>query len=266
MPQYCVHLNVGFLATVCSVLLYLSMYPETRSFLEDKGTKNASILVYLFTLLSCLWWLCYGLFTHNSNIILLQSIGTLLSLHYVYAFNKYSTNEQKIKNKRLFTVMIFINTVLALMVFNPLFSNIWGNFRINAITIVANVYNIIMFTAPLETLGKTAVKRDTSLINMKLLFATIITAIFTILYAIEIGDIYYALPNAIGMIVSFFQCLVFALLECWLFFTDINRNKNIATTTGCNKLDSSVDGKISGNFKFKNIIKNTDDNGIDIWV
>ena len=189
--------------------------------------------------------MAYGLLTQNDTVIYLQSVGTSFAMYYLYAFTKHSTAEQSIVYKKVLRIIGSVNVILLCMIaldlaYNSYFSianndmeilnNDINNISINEantatetqnkaesaviyVTIIANFFNLIMYIAQIELLFKSLYYRDTDKLDVKLMGAVIVTAIFTVLYSLEIDDIYYALPNIVGMFISFLQFIAYAILK-----------------------------------------------------
>ena len=66
---------VGIVAAICTTGAFL---PQAIKTFKTKDTKGISLLMYSFSTLGIFLWLVYGLFLHDTPLILANSITVLL--------------------------------------------------------------------------------------------------------------------------------------------------------------------------------------------
>ena len=162
--------------------------------------------LFIFSILNCLLWTCYGILITQTSLYVCNSIGAFLTgvwivIYLFYLFKKRYAHFA-------FVVFVFANFVFEIIFFCFYIGNKSATHQ-KAISYVAMVINVVMYAAPGEKI-LTVIKTN----NYKLLpIASSVAAFFNSLswfmFGLFLGEIGIIVPNVLGMALALMQLGVF---------------------------------------------------------
>lgn len=162
--------------------------------------------LFVFSILNCLLWTCYGILTSQTSLYICNSIGASLTGIWIIIYLFFCFKKKYL----LFAICIFIfsDFVFQIVFFSFYIGNMSPD-HATAMSYVAMVINVAMYAAPGEKII-TVIKTN----NYKLLpIASSITAFFNSLswfmFGLLGGETGIIVPNILGMVLAIMQLCVF---------------------------------------------------------
>lgn len=165
---------------------------------------------YVATILNCAVWVFYGMpFVHPDSllVITINGFGLAIELFYVSIFFIYS---DWAKRRKIIIALIIEAIFMAILIFVTLTFLHGTKDRSMLIGIVAIVFNIIMYTAPLTVMKKVITTKSVKYMPFYLSLANFANGIVWSAYALIKFDPYILIPNGLGSLSGLVQLILFA--------------------------------------------------------
>ena len=224
--------TIGFLGNIMAIVFFLSPIYLMIELFKNKETKKIPYLLFIGTILNCLYWVIYGLQSQIWAVYVCNGIGLVLNTVYLCIF-LFFLEELQLFLKYILSIMVVLFSVLNIsifMLFNPN-KSIAGT--------IAMVFNIIMFIATLQKISEVFIYKDNSYIPFPTILSCILSSFLWLLFGVlQNLNWYIIIPNFIGVSLGVFQ------LVLWFIFNNSDEKKNLIKDEK-NIDENSVDEKKS---------------------
>lgn len=159
---------------------------------------------------NCMLWGCYGLLIQNSTLILVNSIGLVCSIFYLFTYYHFSMHRQN----EIFVQALSICTGALLMVLIITRYIISPTRSVDFLGFVSSCSSVALFGSPLVKLYH-VVRVTKSAAGIPLLQSALGALCSTswTLYGYLLRDWYMFTPNFLGVLLSFVQLFIFWIYQ-----------------------------------------------------
>ncbi|KAI4350710.1 hypothetical protein L6164_005139 [Bauhinia variegata] len=203
--------GIGILGNIISFGLFLSPTPTFVRIIKKKAVEEFKPDPYLATLLNCAFWVFYGLpFVHPHSILVLtiNSVGIAFEIVYLTIFYMYATNKGRKKVALWLVIEIIFFVVIVLVTMLALHGT---KNRSLVVGIICDVFNIMMYTAPLTIMAKVIKTKSVKYMPFWLSVANFLNGLCWTVYALlPPFDIYVLISNGLGAISGLVQLILYA--------------------------------------------------------
>lgn len=203
---------LGLAGNSISIIFFFMPTVMIINMFKTKDTSKIPYLLFLFTILNCLFWLIYGIKNNAWPIWLCNGCGVLTNVIFMTAF-------LTALNKELFMRLFFIALLYTSLFSIFTFFNTYTNDKTNGT--IAMIMNILMFAAPLQKIGTVFKNKDNSYIPIWISVILSINCVIWCSYGyLQNINLYVMIPNFLGLLLSILQiCL-------WFKFRQRDSEKN----------------------------------------
>ncbi|KAM7255959.1 hypothetical protein ACFE04_011700 [Oxalis oulophora] len=180
---------------------------------KKKSVEQYSPVPYLATLMNCLVWVLYGLPMVKPDSVLVYTIngtGVVIELVYISLFLIYSEKKPKLRLK-IILVLIFEFIFIAALSTIVLTVAHGHARRIMIVGIVALLFNIMMYAAPLSVMKLVIQSKSVEYMPFFLSFASFGNGVAWTIYGFLPFDPYIAGPNGAGTLLSIVQLIMYGI-------------------------------------------------------
>ncbi|KAM5581615.1 bidirectional sugar transporter SWEET6b-like [Rosa sericea] len=208
---------VGVIGNVISAGLFLSPVPTFLQIWRKKDVEAFDPKPYLATVLNCLFWCYYGMPFVNPNSILVVTIngaGLVIELIYLAIFFLYAPAKGRKKvTTYLVCEFVFFAAIVAVTMLTISEHKTVMNRPLRAVVvgIICDVFNVIMYSAPLFIVRKVIKTKSVKYMPFLLSLANFLNGCCWTAYAL-IGkvDYFILISNSLGAIAGASQLIVYA--------------------------------------------------------
>ena len=145
IAYYYLSIIFSVIATITSVLLFLSPIFQVQKLKAAKSTLGQASIPFVFMWLNCVLWVLYGIQLFMVSMLIVNSIGIALSSYYIFVFYLISNSRERI-------VLLFTLTFcFGVATWIGLYANhfVGPHIEVNIIPYLATTVCMIMFGSPL---------------------------------------------------------------------------------------------------------------------
>eukprot|EP01111_Echinosteliopsis_oligospora_P009464 TRINITY_DN2779_c0_g2_i1.p1 TRINITY_DN2779_c0_g2~~TRINITY_DN2779_c0_g2_i1.p1 ORF type:complete len:306 (+),score=87.52 TRINITY_DN2779_c0_g2_i1:230-1147(+) len=197
------------LGSILSTILFFAQYKSFRDAQVLGSTGKINILPILMLHTNCVLWTAYGFILGAYALIPINILGVLVTTFYCFLFYSVSSPKQR---KQL-EIILFVNDTIAMC---------WIGFvtyalpplnvkQVVPLGVVANIYNIAFYAAPLTTIYSILLEKSTASLSFPLTIMSFACAVFWGCFGIGHGDPFVYIPNGLGVLFSGIQIILFAV-------------------------------------------------------
>ncbi|KAG4202805.1 hypothetical protein ERO13_A05G359700v2 [Gossypium hirsutum] len=204
---------VGIIGNVISFGLFLSPVPTFFRIYKNKAVEEFQPYPYLCTVLNCIFWMFYGLpIVKKDNILVLtiNSVGLVIELLYLTVYVVYA-NDRK---KRLRVAHILLAEAALTVAIVLIAMLCFDKHRSLFVGIIADVFNIIMYAAPLGIWKKVITTKSVEYMPFWLSVAGLSNGICWTIYGLIPFDLFLLVSNGLGAIFGVIQLGLY----CYFYF------------------------------------------------
>lgn len=197
---------VGHCATLCTITLFLTGIEICRKIKSRGSTLEISALPFICGLASCSLWLRYGVLVHDTVLITVNLVGSILQVFYLICYSLYSVH------KSLF--MKQLTGVLVALGFLFLYTSVWisdVNISQKISGLAACTATVIFLASPLASLRNVLKTKSVDSLPFPMIVFSFIMSSLWVWYGILINDAFVQVPNFLGALVSGCQLCLFAM-------------------------------------------------------
>lgn len=195
---------VSWLATVCTIGLYLTGIPICQKIITQGNTEDVSIVPFLTFFVNATLWCKYGTLIHDQTIILVNTCALIFQFVYLFIYYTY-TSQKGLVQKQVAGACIFVFPILLYLRF--LVSDITS--AIEALGTICCILSVIAYASPLATVSEVVKKRSTDSMSFPLCFANLVVALQWTMYGYLLHDLHVEIPNIFGCILGAIQVGLF---------------------------------------------------------
>ncbi|KFD52785.1 hypothetical protein M514_06276 [Trichuris suis] len=199
-------LNVlSVVATLSTVSMFLVGIPTCAKVMRRRSSEGISVVPYAMCVVSCFFWLQYGILKRDRIVILINLIGFCLEVVYFFILYIYSRRKSSLN-----AVAGAMFTTCACLVYY-LRVNARYDSTIDRLGTMCLILNVLNFAAPLAVLREVLETKSTELLPRPIIIANLLVSAQWYLYGHLVGDPYMKIPNFIGVCLASFQLSLFLI-------------------------------------------------------
>lgn len=197
---------INVAATITSVALYVSPFPDFRRIHANKSTGEVRILPVLMLCCNSIMWALYGLVSGiYFPVMSINVFGTITTVAFASVFYRWSTERAALKKMASITgvgaLAVVAFTVLAEASVIPMASS--------QVALVlgygAVAVNICLYAAPLQTTKTVVQTKSAASIPMTMCVVNLINGTLWLSYALLSHNMFVLAPNSLGVVLCIVQ-------------------------------------------------------------
>jgi len=198
---------LSVLATAITIAVFLSPWKTIQEIKNNKSVGSISCVPFISSFMNCLLWISYGYLVQNSTVGLVNVVGLVSSIYYIFV---YYSAASRLEKEKLNKTIAFAATILAAVFFYVFVMSDENDVRFN-MGIFASVFSIIMFGAPLGQMLTVIRTKSTESMIFPLAIMSELCATAWTLFGYMINDKFVMVPNGIAVVLSAAQLALFVL-------------------------------------------------------
>ena len=194
----------GWVGTALALYFYIApIVPFVKVIKGQMTWKQSPGVLLLCSFLNCILWSDYGLITNQFLLYLANGLGGTITLIYITIFLIHVA-DRKVLLSLFYNFFLICCIVEIYFVFYYLVpSKVTG--------IIANVFNVLMYAAPGEKIYQICKGASYQLIPIWSTIGGTACSTSWMCYGIYQKDIYVVIPNALGVLASIVQIVIFVI-------------------------------------------------------
>ncbi|XP_077290528.1 sugar transporter SWEET1 [Arctopsyche grandis] len=196
---------VAAAAVITTVVQFLAGTIVCRKYVQKGTAGESSGFPFVCGILLCGLWHRYGWLKGDNSIILVNSIGVLLQLSYVFVYYRYT-----IRKSIVLYQVLAVFTILGIVYSYTLYETN-EKLAIERTGLISSVVTLIFIAAPLTMLLHVMQVRSTETLPFPIILMSSIVSILWFLYGLIVEDPFMVVTNAIGAILAVCQLFLFVI-------------------------------------------------------
>uniref|UniRef100_A0A182S9B4 Sugar transporter SWEET n=1 Tax=Anopheles maculatus TaxID=74869 RepID=A0A182S9B4_9DIPT len=207
--------SLGTLATVATVLQFLTGTVICNRYIRKKSTGDTSAFPFISGFLSCFMWLKYGVLTEESTVMLVNFIGSALFFSYTVVFFVFCVNKREVIRQ-----MMLISCIILSATFYTMFESD-AEKSIRIIGLLCCCLAVLFFASPLTMLAHVIRTQNTDSLPFPIIVASFFVCFLWTAYGVSgwLRDVACA-----GESTDFLTCLLLLLQGSKSSWRNIGRN------------------------------------------
>ena len=194
----------GWVGTALALYFYIApIVPFVKVIKGQMTWKQSPGVLLLCSFLNCILWSDYGLITNQFLLYLANGLGGTITLIYITIFLIHVA-DRKVLLSLFYNFFLICCIVEIYFVFYYLVP-----FKVTGI--IANVFNVLMYAAPGEKIYQICKGASYQLIPIWSTIGGTACSTSWMCYGIYQKDIYVVIPNALGVLASIVQIVIFVI-------------------------------------------------------
>ena len=194
----------GWVGTALALYFYIApIVPFVKVIKGEMTWKQSPGVLLLCSFLNCILWSDYGLITNQFSIYLANGLGGTITLIYITIFLIHVA-DRKVLLSLFYNFFLICCIVEIYFVFYYLVP-----FKVTGI--IANIFNVLMYAAPGEKIYQICKGASYQLIPIWSTIGGTACSTSWMCYGIYQKDIYVVIPNALGVLASIVQIVIFVI-------------------------------------------------------
>ena len=194
----------GWVGTALALYFYIApIVPFLKVIKGEMTWKQSPGVLLLCSFLNCILWSDYGLITNQFLLYLANGLGGTITLIYITIFLIHVA-DRKVLLSLFYNFFLICCIVEIYFVFYYLVP-----FKVTGI--IANVFNVLMYAAPGEKIYQICKGASYQLIPIWSTIGGTACSTSWMCYGIYQKDIYVVIPNALGVLASIVQIVIFII-------------------------------------------------------
>ncbi|XP_052897067.1 sugar transporter SWEET1 isoform X1 [Anopheles moucheti] len=222
--------SLASLATVATVLQFLTGTVICNRYIRKKSTGDTSAFPFISGFLSCFMWLKYGVLTEESTLILVNFIGSALFFSYAVVFFIFCVNKREVIRQMMLISCIILSATFYTMFESDVeksiriigkrqpLANLWRestNYFISSfvsrVGLLCCCLAVLFFASPLTTLAHVIRTQNTDSLPFPIIVASFFVCFLWTAYGVMIGDRFIQVPNLLGGILAGIQLTLYVI-------------------------------------------------------
>ena len=194
----------GWVGNALALYFYIApIVPFVKVIKGEMTWKQSPGVLLLCSFLNCILWSDYGLITNQFSIYLANGLGGTITLIYITIFLIHVA-DRKVLLSLFYNFFLICCIVEIYFVFYYLVP-----FKVTGI--IANIFNVLMYAAPGEKIYQICKGASYQLIPIWSTIGGTACSTSWMCYGIYQKDIYVVIPNALGVLASIVQIVIFVI-------------------------------------------------------
>ena len=196
----------GWVGTAISTFFYIApIVPFSKLIKGDMTVKEVPGILLICTFMNCILWANYGLLKDRFLQYFPNGLGGAITLIYITIFLIHLAG-QRINFALLYNFFLIIAIVgLSLLFYFVIDVEITGK--------VVLIFNVLMFAAPGEKMYTVCRTGSYELIPIWSTIGGLACSGCWFMYGVYVSDIYVIIPNALGILCSIVQVVVYLIFR-----------------------------------------------------
>lgn len=257
---------VGDAATIFTIAVFLSGIEICRNIWRNKSTKDISPFPFLCGLISCSFWLRYGLLIDDSALIIVNTSGAILQVLYICWYCRYNVLEAF--NIQLLVVLLIISFFYIFTTFCTSPENA------RSIAGIASCSaGVIFMASPLASVARVIESKTVETLPFPMIISTFVMATLWVWYGVLTKDTFVQVPNFLGAVLALSQLCLFVIypnkkkyinvsMTAWSLYFRTDSNNNYCT---CLNVFLSCHVPESVVLQLERLVQVSKNNHIEIW-
>uniref|UniRef100_A0A5S6QIC5 Sugar transporter SWEET1 n=1 Tax=Trichuris muris TaxID=70415 RepID=A0A5S6QIC5_TRIMR len=183
---------LSVVATLSTVSMFLIGIPICAGVVRRRTSEGISIAPYAMCVVSCFFWLQYGILKRDRIVILINLIGFCLEVVYFFVLYMYSRRKSS-----LHALAGAMTAICACLVYY-LRLNARYDSTLDRLGTMCLILNVLNFASPLAVLREVMETKSTELLPKPIIIVNLLVSAQWYLYGHLVGDPYMKIPNMIG--------------------------------------------------------------------
>eukprot|EP00250_Pteridium_aquilinum_P000081 c100_g1_i1 orf=58-807(-) len=199
----------GILGNIISIALRLVAPMPTFWRIYKRGTtEEFSADPYVASLVSCEFWLFYGILSPHGLLIAVDAgIGCALQAFYLCLYLWFANKQQRVK----VVCLLGLSCMAVLIIVVTTLFFIRATIRILIMGILSDVSTIAVYYSPLTIVGLVIKTKSVEFMPFWLTFFLCLAACIWTTYGVILRDLFVEVPNAIGVLLGFVQLFLYII-------------------------------------------------------
>uniref|UniRef100_A0A182QKK1 Sugar transporter SWEET n=1 Tax=Anopheles farauti TaxID=69004 RepID=A0A182QKK1_9DIPT len=197
--------SLATLATVATVLQFLTGTVICNRYIRKKSTGDTSAFPFISGFLSCFMWLKYGVLTEESTVMLVNFIGSALFFCYTVVFFIFSVNKREVIRQ----MMLISCIILSATIYTSLETSSEKSIRV--IGLLCCCLAVLFFASPLTKLAHVIRTQNTDSLPFPIIVASFFVCLLWTAYGVLISDRFIQIPNLLGGILAGIQLTLYVI-------------------------------------------------------
>ena len=194
----------GWVGNALALYFYIApIVPFLKVIKGEMTWKQSPGVLLLCSFLNCILWSDYGLITNQFLLYLANGLGGTITLIYITIFLIHVA-DRKVLLSLFYNFFLICCIVEIYFVFYYLVP-----FKVTGI--IANIFNVLMYAAPGEKIYQICKGASYQLIPIWSTIGGTACSTSWMCYGIYQKDIYVVIPNALGVLASIVQIVIFVI-------------------------------------------------------
>ena len=194
----------GWVGNALALYFYIApIVPFVKVIKGEMTWKQSPGVLLLCSFLNCILWSDYGLITNQFLLYLANGLGGTITLIYITIFLIHVA-DRKVLLSLFYNFFLICCIVEIYFVFYYLVP-----FKVTGI--IANIFNVLMYAAPGEKIYQICKGASYQLIPIWSTIGGTACSTSWMCYGIYQKDIYVVIPNALGVLASIVQIVIFVI-------------------------------------------------------
>ena len=194
----------GWVGNALALYFYIApIVPFVKVIKGEMTWKQSPGVLLLCSFLNCILWSDYGLITNQFLLYLANGLGGTITLIYITIFLIHVA-DRKVLLSLFYNFFLICCIVEIYFVFYYLVP-----FKVTGI--IANIFNVLMYAAPGEKIYQICKGASYQLIPIWSTIGGTACSTSWMCYGIYQKDIYVVIPNALGVLASIVQIVIFII-------------------------------------------------------
>jgi solute carrier family 50 protein (sugar transporter) len=196
----------GYVGSLISTYFFLApVVPILKLIKGESSVKDTPGILLICSLLNCILWAMYGLLKDRFLQYAPNGLGGSITLIWITIYLIY-LGDKKILFALLFNCCLTACTIgLCLLFYFAIDAELTGK--------IVLIFNVLMYAAPGEKMYTVCKTGNYKLIPIWSTIGAAACSGCWLIYGIYVGDIYVIIPNALGVICSIIQLIVYSIYK-----------------------------------------------------
>jgi solute carrier family 50 protein (sugar transporter) len=190
--------TLSILTPILFFLMQVTYVITMNNIVESYNREKYSIIPFLTLMINCFYWTLYGVATDEMSVYISNFVGFLIGLAGTVIYHQYSIFPPYI----FFYIMTFFFFFIGILIDSLKWINVLG--------IMAMIFAIFLYGAPLVTIFTVIQENNTESLSFPIALSSWVSSITWTLYGFYVvNDTWVVIPSLIGITLTSIQLFLF---------------------------------------------------------
>lgn len=201
---------VNVVATVTSVVLYLSPAPEFHRIHKAQSTGEVAVLPIVVLFVNATMWSTYGaLSAAYFPVMVVNVFGVLTTIAFTSVFYRWTAERPRVARVVLAALLFLCLVAIYIILAKTGAVHQSNDDVVNVIGYISVAVNIAMYAAPLATMRTVVRTRSVASLPIALSTVSLTNGALWVAYAALANDTFVLIPNTIGVVLAAAQVALY---------------------------------------------------------